>query len=171
MHRARHSGASSSFRRPRVVLLLLVAGVGLAGALWLPSRYDAASATENGATEHGRTGWQARDQHGDGWWDHWRRRHHRERRHHWSPPITNPGDGPTTAPPTTAPPTNEPPAATPSTSEAPDVAAWKPFTDYTAGQLVRFGGVVYQVQEAHTSLPGWEPSKVPQLFKVVPERA
>jgi beta-glucanase (GH16 family) len=68
------------------------------------------------------------------------------------PPATT---APTTAPPTTAPPTTAPPAATP----------WKPFTDYIAGQIVTFGGVEYQVQETHTSLPGWEPPALPSLFK------
>ena len=38
---------------------------------------------------------------------------------------------------------------------------------YVAGQLVTFGGVEYQVQETHTSLPGWEPTALPALFKKI----
>jgi hypothetical protein len=93
-----------------------------------------------------------------------------------TPPATAPtteppaGDPPTTEPPTTAP-TTTPPAATtpPSTppTSAPAAAAWAPFTDYVAGQLVTFGGVEYQVQETHTSLPGWEPTALPALFKKI----
>jgi hypothetical protein len=45
-----------------------------------------------------------------------------------------------------------------------DAAKWKAFTDYRAGQLVEYRKVVYQVREAHTSLPGWQPDLVPALF-------
>ena len=83
-------------------------------------------------------------------------------------PTTTPSTAPTTAPvdpPATAP-TTEPPTAAPTTPPAPPAAkAWAPFTDYVAGQLVTFKGVEYQVQETHTSLPGWEPTALPALFK------
>jgi beta-glucanase (GH16 family) len=45
-----------------------------------------------------------------------------------------------------------------------DAAKWKAFTAYEAGQLVEYRKVVYQVREAHTSLPGWQPDLVPALF-------
>jgi hypothetical protein len=47
------------------------------------------------------------------------------------------------------------------------VTEWKVRTTYIAGQLVSFRNVIYQVQETHTALPGWEPTKLPQLFKVL----
>jgi hypothetical protein len=145
MHRARHSGASSSLRRSRMLILLAVAGVGLAAALWLPTRNDSASATEVGRDRQ-----QAQDQHHHHhhhWWD---RDHRRDRRS--TDPSASPSDSPSESP-------SEPPA--------PDVTAWAPFTDYTAGQLVSFKGVEYRVQETHTSLPGWEPPKLPAVFTIV----
>lgn len=45
MHRARHSEASRVIR-PRPVIALVVASAGLATAIWLPSRFDNAEATE-----------------------------------------------------------------------------------------------------------------------------
>ncbi|WP_067508065.1 carbohydrate-binding protein [Actinoplanes sp. TFC3] len=54
------------------------------------------------------------------------------------------------------------PSATPTT---PAVAAWAAFTDYKAGDVVSFQGAKYEVLEAHTSLPGWEPTALPSLFK------
>jgi chitin-binding protein len=89
------------------------------------------------------------------------------------PPTEGPtGEPPTSEGPTAQPPTSEPPATTappsPSpTATAPDVTAWAPFTDYIAGQLVSFAGKEYQVQQTHTSLPGWEPPKLPELFKLI----
>jgi hypothetical protein len=47
------------------------------------------------------------------------------------------------------------------------VAAWAPFIDYQAGQVVSFEGKDYEVLAAHTSLPGWEPPALPALFKLV----
>ena len=41
------------------------------------------------------------------------------------------------------------------------------FELYVAGQLVTFKKVEYQVLETHTSLPGWEPTALPALFKKV----
>ena len=51
--------------------------------------------------------------------------------------------------------------AAPST---PPAAPWKAYTGYRAGQLVRYQGDTYRVRERHTSLPGWEPTRVPALF-------
>ncbi|SDT76914.1 family 16 glycosylhydrolase [Actinoplanes derwentensis] len=49
---------------------------------------------------------------------------------------------------------------------APDSApAWRAFTAYTPGQFVEYDDVIYQVRERHTSLPGWQPTLVPELFK------
>jgi hypothetical protein len=95
-----------------------------------------------------------------------------------SPPATSP---PTSAPETppasptetaTASPTPSAPGASPSTSPASPtptatVTKWAEFTDYAAGDLVSFGGATYRVLQAHTSLPGWEPPKVPDLFEKV----
>jgi carbohydrate binding protein with CBM5/12 domain/glycosyl hydrolase family 16 len=87
-------------------------------------------------------------------------------------PTTPPTTAPTTEPPTTAPttePTTAPttvPPTTPPTS-APVATEWAPFTDYVAGALVTYEGVEYQVQETHTSLPGWEPTALPSLFKKI----
>ncbi|GAA0446614.1 hypothetical protein Ade02nite_86060 [Paractinoplanes deccanensis] len=81
---------------------------------------------------------------------------------------------PTSAAPTSAAPTSTAPtSATPTspsaapTSSAPAVAAWKTFTAYKAGDLVTYAGVTYRVKEAHTSLPGWEPPALPNLFQKV----
>ena len=184
MHRARHAGASSTLRRPRMLILLAVAGLGLAAALWLPTRNDTASANENGQ--------QSQDQHNDGW-------HGRHDRHHGNNPSNSPSEdpsaSPTDVPPTFDPPTAEPPSSEPPTSDdptalpptfepptseppatiappsptptAPDVIAWAPFKDFIAGQVVSFASKDYQVLQTHTSLPGWEPPKLPELFKLV----
>ncbi|MFF4413033.1 fibronectin type III domain-containing protein [Streptosporangium sp. NPDC001559] len=45
-------------------------------------------------------------------------------------------------------------------------AAWAPYTSYTAGTVVTHNGVDYQCLQSHTSLPGWEPDRVPALWKV-----
>ncbi|GAA3107053.1 fibronectin type III domain-containing protein [Streptosporangium carneum] len=45
-------------------------------------------------------------------------------------------------------------------------AAWAPYTAYTAGTVVTHNGVNYQCLQSHTSLPGWEPDRVPALWKV-----
>lgn len=86
-----------------------------------------------------------------------------------------PTPAPSTAAPTTAPATpsakpttspakpTTPPAKAPTT--APAAQAWAPFTDYAAGDLVTYKKVTYRVKEAHTSLPGWEPTALPNLFE------
>ena len=88
-------------------------------------------------------------------------------------------DAPTSASPTAAPPTTASPdpsssSASPApsattVSPSPTVKAtqWKPFTDYAVGDLVTYQGVTYRVLEAHTSLPGWEPTALPNLFEKV----
>jgi Glycosyl hydrolases family 16 len=92
-----------------------------------------------------------------------------------SPPATTaptvaPTKAPTKAPtvaPTKAPtkaPTAAPTTAAPTTPPAPKAKAWAPFTDYAAGDLVTYKGVTYRVKEAHTALPGWEPTALPNLF-------
>jgi Carbohydrate-binding module family 5/12 len=84
-----------------------------------------------------------------------------------APTTEPPTTAPTTEPPTTAPTATTPPAATTPPTKAPAATAWAPFTDYVAGQLVTFKGVTYQVLETHTSLPGWEPTALPALFKKI----
>ncbi|WP_283138847.1 carbohydrate-binding protein [Rhizohabitans arisaemae] len=44
--------------------------------------------------------------------------------------------------------------------------AWAPYTAYTAGTVVTHNGVDYQCLQSHTSLPGWEPDRVPALWRV-----
>ena len=156
MHRARHTGAvSSALRHPRVLILLVVAGVGLATALWLPMRHDSASAMENGhdrrpAQGQHRDGWRDRDHDQDG-----RRSRHRER-------DRDSGRGNDRSASVSASSSKQPPPS----RETPAATKWKPFSILTAGQLVSYGKVVYRVRETHTSLPGWEPPKLPELFKV-----
>jgi hypothetical protein len=81
-----------------------------------------------------------------------------------SAPSTKPPASEPTSPPTTAP-TPTPPTSPP--TSAPAAPQWTPFTDYVAGQLVTYKKVRYQVLETHTSLPGWEPTAVPALFKEI----
>jgi hypothetical protein len=164
MHRARHTARSSAFR-PRVLIALLVAGVGLTVALWLPTRNDNASATENGRDPGQSQGDHRRDRHRD----------HRDRDHRRPSESASPSESPAPSESASPPPSEPPsesasaspsPSATP-TSEAPKAKAWAPFTNYVAGQLVTFKGVEYQVQQTHTSLPGWEPTALPTLFKAL----
>ncbi|WP_433370059.1 carbohydrate-binding protein [Actinoplanes sp. CA-142083] len=80
------------------------------------------------------------------------------------PPSGEPSEEPSASP---EPSPSDSPEPTPSESEAPAPAAWAAFTKYQAGDLVTFGGATYRVLEAHTSLPGWEPTKLPNLFAKV----
>jgi hypothetical protein len=61
------------------------------------------------------------------------------------------------------------PTASPTPSPTPSktATAWKAYTNYAAGDLVTYEGVTYKVLEAHTSLPGWEPPTLPELFQKV----
>ncbi len=83
-----------------------------------------------------------------------------------APPGTSPSPSPSTSTPSESPSPSESPtaSATPTQSPTATVSAWKPFTDYQPGDLVSFGGKTFRVLEAHTSLPGWEPPKLPNLF-------
>ncbi|WP_055479670.1 carbohydrate-binding protein [Sphaerimonospora mesophila] len=44
--------------------------------------------------------------------------------------------------------------------------AWAAWTAYKTGDRVTYNGVEYECIQGHTSLPGWEPSNVPALWKV-----
>lgn len=57
----------------------------------------------------------------------------------------------------------EPPAE----PEAPAIPEWKPNVQYKRGDKVSFNGSSFEVLQPHTSLPGWEPSSVPALWKKV----
>ena len=87
-------------------------------------------------------------------------------------PAVTPTATPTataTAAPTVTPsatPTSATPSPTPTKTAAP-APAWKTFTAYAVGDLVSYQGVTYKVKEAHTSLPGWEPTALPELFEKV----
>jgi hypothetical protein len=59
------------------------------------------------------------------------------------------------------------PSPAPSATTAPAASPWKPFTNYQAGDLVTFAGATYKVLQTHTSLPGWEPNVLPELFQKV----
>jgi hypothetical protein len=85
-----------------------------------------------------------------------------------TPPATEPTTPPTIPSTTepTAPPTSASPAPPPATT-APTAAPWAAFTAYEVGDLVTFEGATYRVLEAHTALPGWEPTKLPNLFAKV----
>lgn len=48
----------------------------------------------------------------------------------------------------------------------PGISAWQANTAYTVGQLVTYSGKTYKCLQAHTSLPGWEPSNVPALWQI-----
>jgi hypothetical protein len=178
----------SAARRPRVLLMVAVAAAGLTVAFWLPTRNDSASANENGQRSSSGQYWDGHDRDG---------RHHNRwpsgspSASVSAPPSDEPPTAPTSAPTCTTPPTSEPPASEPPTSEpptseptttsappttappttppttAPAATKWAPFTNYKAGQIVTYAGVKYEVLAAHTSLPGWEPAKLPELFRLV----
>ncbi|GAA0813086.1 glycosyl hydrolase family 18 protein [Spirilliplanes yamanashiensis] len=81
------------------------------------------------------------------------------------PPATTPPAGPITKPPATTAPTTKPPTTKPPVTTAPPSGtAWVPYTAYAVGQVVTYGGGRYQARQAHTSLPGWEPSAVLSLW-------
>jgi hypothetical protein len=82
-----------------------------------------------------------------------------------APAPTSPSE-PAPTSPTPSPTPSETPSPTP-TSPPAEVAAWAAFVDYQAGDLVSYEGVTYRVLEAHTSLPGWEPTNLPNLFAKV----
>ncbi|WP_306205317.1 carbohydrate-binding protein [Actinoplanes sp. RD1] len=82
-------------------------------------------------------------------------------------PSESPSESPSASPsesPSASPTPSESPSASPAPSET-AAPAWKTFVDYAAGDVVSFEGAEYEVLEAHTSLPGWEPTALPALFK------
>ncbi|MDQ1652810.1 MAG: hypothetical protein QOI35_2010 [Cryptosporangiaceae bacterium] len=70
-------------------------------------------------------------------------------------PSTGPSPQPTTGPTTPPPPSN------------PGTTTWAPYTAYSVGQVVTYGGVRYQCRQSHTSIPGWEPPAVPALWQPI----
>ncbi|MEV6349853.1 carbohydrate-binding protein [Actinoplanes sp. NPDC051851] len=44
---------------------------------------------------------------------------------------------------------------------------WQQFHTYQAGDRVTYNDVTYRVKAMHTSLPGWEPGLVPNLFQKI----
>ena len=46
---------------------------------------------------------------------------------------------------------------------------WEVDTDYTAGDRVRFGGVLYRCEQSHRSQESWEPDIAPALWTQVAE--
>ncbi|MFC0866199.1 carbohydrate-binding protein [Sphaerimonospora cavernae] len=56
--------------------------------------------------------------------------------------------------------------ATATTSVTAAASAWQAWTAYKTGDRVTYNGVEYECIQGHTSLPGWEPSNVPALWKV-----
>jgi chitinase len=80
------------------------------------------------------------------------------------PPVnTTPATKPPTAPAST-PPTKPTTPPTKPTNAPPAGDAWAAYTAYTVGQVVSHNGGSYRALQAHTSLPGWEPSIVPALW-------
>jgi chitinase len=48
-----------------------------------------------------------------------------------------------------------------------NIPAWAPYTSYSVGSKVTYGGNTYQCIQAHTSLPNWEPPNVPALWQLL----
>ncbi len=92
------------------------------------------------------------------------------------PPVTNPPPTQPTTPPATTPPATgptggptptqpgNPPATTQPPTNPPAGGSWAPYQSYANGQVVTHDGRRYQCRQAHTSLPGWEPSNVLALW-------
>ena len=49
----------------------------------------------------------------------------------------------------------------------PEMTAWVAGITVAAGERFTFGGATYEVVQAHTTQKGWEPDKVPSLWKKV----
>lgn len=55
----------------------------------------------------------------------------------------------------------------PMMATAADRGAWAPYVSYAVNDTVTYGGKTYKDIQAHTSLPGWEPSNVPALWQEI----
>jgi thermitase len=53
---------------------------------------------------------------------------------------------------------------TPTPDPDPSPTAWAAYVSYKVGDIVTYNGKSYSCIQAHTSLPGWEPSNVPALW-------
>jgi hypothetical protein len=83
-----------------------------------------------------------------------------------SPAIDQPSPTAPASPSPTASP-SVPAPTTPAPSSTPGAVAWAPSTLYRIGDRVTYGGRTYHAIQAHTSLPGWEPSITPALWSRV----
>jgi hypothetical protein len=82
-------------------------------------------------------------------------------------PVTPPTPSPTKAspaPPSPAPSRSTPAPVSPTPGQPPVGGSWAPYTPYVVGQVVTHNGARYEARQAHTSLPGWEPSAVLALW-------
>ncbi|MBH5316296.1 M4 family metallopeptidase [Paenibacillus sp. GSMTC-2017] len=53
------------------------------------------------------------------------------------------------------------------TGTTPTVQPWAPNVAYNVNDQVTYNGNTYKARQAHTSLPGWEPSNAPALWRLV----
>jgi hypothetical protein len=49
----------------------------------------------------------------------------------------------------------------------PDMVKWIPNISVKVGERLEYNGATYEVVQAHTTMIGWEPDKVPSLWKKV----
>ena len=49
----------------------------------------------------------------------------------------------------------------------PEMTAWQPGIAVKAGERFGYGGATYEVVQGHTTQKGWEPDKVPSLWRKV----
>lgn len=54
----------------------------------------------------------------------------------------------------------------PAMAIAADRGEWAPYVTYATNDTATYGGKTYQAIQGHTSLPGWEPSNVPALWRI-----
>ncbi len=83
-----------------------------------------------------------------------------------SPTLDQPSSTAPASPSPTASP-SVPAPTTPAPGSTPGAVAWAPSTLYRIGDRVTYGGRTYRAIQAHTSLPGWEPSIAQALWSPV----
>jgi hypothetical protein len=83
-------------------------------------------------------------------------------------PTARPTNTPTprvTGTPTVRPTNTPTPRATATPTPNSGYPTWAPYTAYSTGSFVTYGGQIYKCIQGHTSLPGWEPPNVPALWQ------